>query len=192
MTSCEINGILRKSNTKFDNGVLYWLEVPRRSETGDTEKPAVDTLMVIVPEETLPEGCVHIVGHVEAAWLPGFGVPTFVVPHTVVPFEGPLDGLSRTTITGSIKEDPVMRTTHQKKTLSTVLVITDEGTIPVLLWGKNAEKAQNEFQAGDIVDVVGRLKSRIYRPKNGIGPRTAYELSAKTFEPAGRGAVHTV
>lgn len=180
MTACEINGVLKKADKKVENGVLYFLEVPRLSGT-------IDTLMVITPDDDLPEGEVHIKGHVEAAWMPKLGVPTFIVPHTVTP--GPSDGVSKTVITGAIKEDPVVRAARDKKTLSTILVTTDEGTIPVLLWGRNASRAESDFQAGDMVAVEGRLQSREYSTRAG-GRRTAYELSAKTFGPAGeRGAL---
>lgn len=171
MNNCKVHGVLRKGDKKYIPGYLYWLDVTRKSGT-------VDTIMVISPDGNLTEGSVHIDGHVRSEYIKDFGVPTFIVPDNIE--EGEADGISETTVTGRIKAKPVCRNTKRDTPVSTILLITDDGTIPVLLWNGNAKMAASVYDAGDLVTASGRMQSREYPDKKG-NIRIAYELSAKNI-----------
>lgn len=175
MNDSVISGILKKGDKDYPQGCLYMLDVPRRSGT-------VDSLMVLSHTPDLMEGPVTITGHVKAEYIHKIGVPVYIVPEKIEPAEE--TGPSKTTVTGRLKEDPVCRKTKQGKAVSTILLVTNDGTVPVLLWGKRAETAPEKFKAGDMLTASGRLQSRDYPDKKG-GARTTYELSATSVELSG-------
>lgn len=168
MNDSVITGILKKGDMEYPQGCLYILEVPRKS--GD-----MDSLMVFSRTPGLMEGPVKITGHVKSEYIHKIGVPVYIVPEKIEPAEE--TGMSRTTVTGRLKEDPVCRHTKKGKSVSTILLVTNDGTVPVLLWGKNAEEVSEKYKGGDMLTASGRLRSREYPDKKGQ-TRTTYELSA--------------
>lgn len=179
MNKIEVSGNLKKGDRKYASGYFYQLDVARRSGT-------VDTLMVLSTDDRLMEGDVFITGHVRSEYIHGLGVPVFIVPEKVEAMQDGTDGFSETVITGTLKADPACHNTRTSKVISTVLVITDEGTVPVLLWGGTAKKAAETYKAGDRIQVAGRLQSRNYPDRKG-NEHTTYELSANRIEPAPEG-----
>lgn len=175
MNDSVISGTLKKGGTDYRQGYLYILEVPRKSG-------AVDSLMVISKTPGLMEGPVKITGHVRSEYIHKIGVPVYIVPEKIESVEDL--GESRTTVTGRLKEDPVCRHTKKGKSVSTILLVTNDGTVPVLLWGKDAEEVSEKYKGGDMLTASGRLRSREYPDKKGQ-TRTAYELSASKVKLSG-------
>lgn len=172
MNRIEISGMLRKDGQEYVVGHLYWLDVARKSGT-------VDTLMVFSSDD-LVDGNVHITGHIQAQYVRGMtGLPVFIVPDLVEYCA--IDNLSCATVTGKLRTDPVSRKTKDLKSIATVVLNTEYGPVPVLLWGSNAKKAENVYHAGDTIKVEGRLQSRQYTDKKS-NVRTTYELSSGMME----------
>lgn len=172
MTEITISGNLRRGEGEYDSGKVYWLDVARKSGT-------VDTLMVLSPKEDLITGDVHIKGQIKAEFIKGMGVPTFIVPESVE--AGEADGVSEAVIEGTLKNVPKCRSTSKAKIITTIIIKTDEGHIPVILWGSVAKRAERSFQAGIRLKVMGRIQSREYPDRKG-NKRTAYEVSATKVE----------
>ena len=187
MNEIKICGNLRKEDKKYEDGHLYLLEVKRKSGF-------LDKLMVLSPDDTLTCGSVCITGHIKSDYIEGLGVPVFIIPDMVEsvgkddrelkPENG--DYFSRTTITGKLKTAPVCRKIKDGF-ISTVLVVTEDGTVPVLLWNDTAKAAAEKYKAKDEVKVSGRLQSRDYPDKNGVW-HTTYELSARKFNAVKHGS----
>lgn len=173
MNQIKVNGNLRKGDGQYELGHVYWLDVARKSDT-------VDTLMVISPEDNLIEGNVCVKGHMKAAWIKDMGVPVFIVPESVEAAEN--DGTSEAIVTGTVKRDLVLRKTHGGRQIVTLLLVTDEGQIPVLLWNGTAKNAVSRYKAGDKVRIKGRLQSRTYKSRK-TNDKTTYELSAGRIDP---------
>lgn len=169
MNNIEVIGTLRDGEKEYKQGHLYLLDAPRKSDT-------IDTLMVFANEE-LPVGPVKVTGKLQSGYIHKVGVPTYILPETIEALES-VDALSDASITGTLKKDPVCRQTKKNKNICTILVVTDDGTVPVLLWGDVAKEAPEKYRAGDRLNVRGRLQSREY-PGKDEGKRTAWELSAR-------------
>lgn len=177
MNKITVGGILRHGEKKYAPGYEYHLDVTRKSGT-------VDSLLVLSPDENLPEGGVTITGKLRSEYIHGVGVPAFIVPDIVEPAdEEKYNGLSEAVVTGTIKSDPKCRATYSAKSITSILLRTEEGMIPVLLWGGNAKKAEKDFKAGDRITVTGRMQSREYPDKNKVRHIT-YELSGSKAEMA--------
>lgn len=172
MNKISINGVLTKKDAVYNQNQAYSLSVERKSGT-------VDTLLVLSPDAGLLEGPVHIEGKLHAEYIHGIGVPAAIIPDTVVP--GEADGSSEAEITGILKEKPKCRTTKSGLGVASIRIVTEEGTIPVLLWGGNAANAEKLFDAGDLVGAAGRLQSREYPDRQKV-VHTTYELSARGLE----------
>lgn len=183
MNQIKISGVLKKGDRKYPQGQLYWLDVTRRSGT-------VDTLMVLSADEDLEEGEVTISGVLKSDFIYSVGVPAFIMPEIVEP--GSEEGVSEAVVTGRLKKDLEVRVTGKHKDanpkkkpmdLCNVLVVTEDGQIPVLLWEGLARSAAKKFKAGDEVKVTGRLQSRSFMDRK-REHHTTYELSAFAIEPA--------
>lgn len=170
MNKIEAIGTLRDGGKEYKQGRLYLLDVPRRSDT-------VDTLMVFADEE-LPLGPMKVTGTLQSGYIHKLGVPTYIQPETVEVLTEAGEVLSDASVEGRLKKDPVCRKTKKGKSMCTILVVTDDGTVPVLLWGTAAEEAPGKYRAGDRLLIKGRLQSREYPAKDG-SVRTAWELSAR-------------
>lgn len=173
MNKIEVYGNLTKTDKKYVPGYVYELAIRRKSGT-------IDTIMVISPESGLMEGSVHITGHVRSEYIHGVGVPVFIVPE-MIEAGTEESGFSETVVTGTLKDVPKCRSTKSGKAVATILVITEEGTIPTLLWGGNATSTAETYKAGDRIRVTGRMQSREYPDKKG-NIHTTYELSASRIE----------
>lgn len=168
MNKIETIGTLKDGEKDYKPGHMYLLDAPRKSGT-------IDTLMVFADEE-LPAGPVKVTGTVRAEYIHGIGVPVYVVPEVIETLDG-VEAFSTVSVTGMLKKDPVCRRTKKDKNICTILLVTDDGTMPVLLWGDMAKEAPEKYKAGMRLSVKGRLQSREYPDRNG-GRRTAWELSA--------------
>lgn len=185
MNTIVIEGDLAKddgrSGMKLDK--LYWLSSERKSGT-------MDRLMVFA-DGVVPDGRVRIRGKVKSAYLRGAGVPTFIEAESVEPIEGSGTCISEAVVDGTVRSDPVCRKIEARggdgsgrgagRHICTLLLQTDGGTVPAVLWGKDAEDAPARFRPGDMVRVSGRLQSRRYHTKEG-GQKTAYSLSVYGIE----------
>lgn len=186
MNRIRVSGNLTNCNEKHVLGYRYSLEVVRRPGA-KRGQPAKDTLMVLSRDPDLLEGDVLITGSLEAVYMKGFGVPVFIVPESVeAAGSGTMkdkrgQDLSESVITGTVKEKPACRKTRTGKPIANVRVMTDKGPVPVVLWDKKAEEAPGIYDAGDVVQVRGRLQSREYPLKKG-GKRTTYEVSSSRVE----------
>lgn len=169
MNKIEAIGTLKKGDKEYKQGQLYLLDVARKSDT-------IDTLMVFADAE-LPEGLVKVTGKLQSGYIHKIGVPTYILPDTIETLDA-ANVLSDAHITGKLKKDPVCRQTKKNKNICTILVVTDDGTIPVLLWGDTAKEAPEKYHTGDMLDIRGRLQSREYPDKND-NKHTAWELSAR-------------
>lgn len=175
MNTITISGILKRGDRKYAQGHEYHLDVSRKSGT-------IDSLLVLHSDENLPEGLVTITGKLRAEYIHGLGVPAYIAPDTIeVLEEQELAGQSEAIVTGVLKSDPKCRNTHTSKVIASVLLRTEEGMIPAILWGGNARKAEDNLKAGDTITVIGRLQSREYPDKKGV-KHTTYELSASKVE----------
>ncbi len=178
MNEITCNGILRRDmhRRKYAPGYVYWLDVKRKSG-------AVDVLMVLSPDDCLTEGFVTLTGHMRAEWIPKVGVPVFIVPDTITEdwntaCRGHLGG----TLTGRLKGKFTYRDTKTTKISGIAYgkLATDEGMIPVLLWGDTAKRAAKRYKPGDRVKVSGWLQSRKYTDKEGRICDT-YEFSGRNI-----------
>ena len=174
MNKIEVVGTLKDGGKNYKQGHLYLLDVPRKSGV-------IDTLMVFPKDGVqLSEGPIRIVGRIQSQYIKTIGVPVYIIPEDVEPRDV-VEVSSDATATGTLKEDPVCRKTKTDKNICTLLLITDDGTVPVLLWGDLAKEAPNKFKAGDRLTARGRLQSREYPDKNG-GKRQTWELSARKIK----------
>lgn len=170
MNKIEVIGTMKDGEKDYKPGHLYLMEAPRKSGN-------IDTLMVLSKEKLLiPEGTVKLTGHMVADYIAGIGVPVYIVPESIV--QVPSEVYSEGTATGTLKADPVCRKTKKEKSICTIIIITEDGPVPTLLWGDNASEAPGKYKAGDTLTVTGRLQSREFPGKKG-GTRTTYELSAR-------------
>lgn len=178
MNKIVVNGILKRDGKEYAAGHAYRLDVARKSGT-------VDSLLVLHPDNTLPEGPVAITGKLKSEYIHGLGVPAYIAPDTVTAVtENEAAGVSEASVTGTLKAVPKCRkcrNTHNAKVIASILLKTEDGTIPVILWGNSAKKAEDKFRAGDTVTVTGRMQSREYSDKKG-GRHTTYELSSYRVE----------
>lgn len=172
MNRCRINGVLTKTDETFGPRHIYHIEVLRSSQ--DT-----DSLLVISERDDLPEGKVTIEGHVCSDYFRKKGVFVYIVPDDVWESDEPV---SETTAEGVIKNDVVPRLTKKGRDICTLVLITDDGHIPVILWGRSAKKAAEKFRKGDTVTATGRLQRRDYPLRNG-GMKTTYEISVGKNDP---------
>lgn len=93
-------------------------------------------------------------------------------------------------LTGTLERAPIFRSTPKGKRITDMLVRIPskfESTfyclVPVIAWNKTAEAAA-ELEAGDTVEISGRLQSREYTKRYEDGreeQRTATEISAYHF-----------
>lgn len=179
MNKIMVNGILVKGDTvrqcdlRYNGKQVYTLTVTRKSDR-------VDHLLVLSPDENLPEGPVCIKGNLHAEYIHYLNsVPVVIFPDLVKPDRS--NGYSETELTGIVKAKPKARMTKSGLAITSVLLNTEDGPVPILLWGKNATDAEEMLEAGDVIKVMGRLQSREY-PDKKKNNRTTYELSARKFE----------
>lgn len=187
MNRIRISGTIARDDGTFgkESENLYWLDVRRRSGT-------VDRLMVFADGE-VPEGEVTVEGMVKATYRKGLGVPTFIEAADVAPAREGEQGTNDAVVIGVLREDPVCREKERRgdsspdrpgpRYLSSIVLKTANGPVPVVLWGSMAKKAAEQLHAGDRLTVTGRMQSRRYRTKDGR-KRIAYELSASSLKKA--------
>lgn len=176
MNEITVSGTLKKDGSKYKPGCLYWLDVMRKSGV-------IDKIMVFSRDENLMEGDVLITGCVKAEYIQGLGVPVFIVPDSIEPMQDDKNRISEVTVLGILKADPVLRTIKSGKYISTIILMTAEGPVPILLWNGNAKIASETYKAGDMLKVTGRLQSREYSDRKGK-KHTTYELSAHKIKLA--------
>lgn len=186
MSEIKIKGTLKAGDKKYGPGHEYLLEVARKSGN-------IDTLLVLIKpdgDEQIPTGPVSITGSLKAEYIHGLGVPAYIAPEHIDAISeeelkaGPV---SEAVVTGRIKSDIKCRKTRGDKIIASMLLKTEDGMIPVILWGGNAKKAEANFKAGMSVTITGRMQSREYPNPKGEGMRTTYELSAVRMEAAKEG-----
>ena len=186
----------RKSGTMdrlmvFVDGIVPDGRVRIRGKVKSAWKSGTMDRLMVLADGIVPDGRVRIRGKVKSAYLRGAGVPTFIEAESVEPIEGSGTCVSEAVVDGMVRSDPVCRKIEARggdgsghgagKHICTLLLQTDGGTVPAVLWGKDAESAPGRFRPGDMVRVSGRLQSRRYHTKEG-GQKTAYSLSVYRIE----------
>lgn len=172
MNRCKINGMLAKTGDTFGPRHIYSLEVPRMGD-------GLDTLMVISKDGDLPEGRVTVEGTVRAEYFRRKGVLVYIEPETVTFSD---EAVSVTTVSGTLKNDPMPHKTKKGRDMCNLVLITDGGPVPVIVWGRTAKNAPHDFRSGDILTAEGRFQSREYPTKNGER-KTTYEISVGRGNP---------
>lgn len=91
---------------------------------------------------------------------------------------------------GYVCKQPVYRVTPFNREIADILLANNYGFsktnyLPLILWGKNAEFANNSLKQGDKISVIGRIQSREYYkvlPNGKQETRVAYEVSCNSIE----------
>lgn len=91
---------------------------------------------------------------------------------------------------GYVCKQPVYRVTPLNREIADILLANNYGFgktnyLPLILWGKNAEFANNSLKQGDKISVIGRIQSREYHkvlPDGKQETRVAYEVSCNSIE----------
>lgn len=89
---------------------------------------------------------------------------------------------------GNLTRQPIYRSTPLGREIADLFVAVERGFgksdyLPVIAWGRNARRCSG-WQAGDKVEVLGRLQSRVYQkmlPDGSTAERTAFEVSATSI-----------
>lgn len=172
MNKCRIAGILTKTDTTFGSRWIYTFDVPRDQE-------GIDNLFVLSEDGRLPTGHVMIEGSIRAEYFRGKGMVIYIDPVDVQRSD---ETLSVTTVEGTIKNEVVPRVTKRNKDVCTLVLNTENGPIPVIIWGKSAKAAAGKYKTGDRVVAEGRLQSREYPLRTGER-KVTYEISVGKNNP---------
>ena len=173
----------------------FYLEVPRLSG-------AVDTLPVIAEEgillgTDLSDGeMLTVAGQVRSHNIRSDGkrhLLIFVYANAIICEDG--HPINDVVLEGSICREPTYRQTPLGREICDVMLAIPRAFrradyLPCILWGRTAQEV-SRFHTRDILQIRGRLQSRIYTKitETGSEERTAYEISALTAEvkDAGQG-----
>lgn len=172
MNRCRISGILKPTDDTFGTKHIYRLDIERAPDDKDS-------LIIMDEHGNLPEGSVTIEGTIRAEYFRKKGMLIYVDPDSIDLFGS---GPSYTTVEGTVKNEVMLRKTKKGRDVCTLLLNTDSGPIPVILWGRSARNAPDMFKTGDRVHAQGRLQSRRY-PIKGGGEGTTYEVSVGRDDP---------
>ena len=166
----------------------FYLEVPRLSG-------AVDVLPVVAEEQVLmqldPSGgeMLTVTGQVRSHNQRSDGVRhllIFVFASSVVAEDG--EPINEVILEGPLCREPTYRLTPLGRQICDAMLAVPRAFhradyLPCILWGKIAQMV-SECHTRDVINIHGRLQSRIYTKltENGPQERTAYEISALTAE----------
>ena len=166
----------------------FYLEVPRLSG-------AVDVLPVVAEEQALmqldPSGgqMLTVTGQVRSHNQRTDGVRhllIFVFASKVVAEDG--EPINEVVLEGPLCREPTYRLTPLGRQICDAMLAVPRAFhradyLPCILWGKIAQMV-SECHTRDVINIHGRLQSRIYTKLTESGPqeRTAYEISALTAE----------
>ncbi len=168
----------------------FTLEVPRLSG-------AVDLLPVVAPKHILdaidPTGgaMLYVSGQIRSHNVrdeKGRHLMIFVFASQVEAQDGPPENTA--TLEGPLCREPTFRRTPLGREICDVMLSVPRAFhrsdyLPCILWGKIAQQI-SLCHTGDIIQVEGRLQSRVYTKltEDGAIQRTAYEISALTAQEA--------
>lgn len=174
-----------------NHGKRFWkfhIEVPRLSG-------AVDILPVIVDEQVLgqldPTGgqMMTVTGQIRSHNQRTDGVRRliiFVFATSVIAEDG--EPLNQVILEGPLCREPTFRMTPLGREICDAMLAVPRAFhradyLPCILWGKIAKEI-SQCHTSDVINISGRLQSRIYTKQTEDGPqeRTAYEISALTAE----------
>ena len=166
----------------------FYMEVPRLSG-------AVDVLPVVVDEQVLgqldPSGgqMLTVTGQIRSHNQRTDGVRRliiFVFATSVVAEDG--EPLNQVILEGPLCREPTFRMTPLGREICDAMLAVPRAFhradyLPCILWGKIAKEI-SQCHTSDVININGRLQSRIYTKQTEEGPqeRTAYEISALTAE----------
>jgi len=166
----------------------FYMEVPRLSG-------AVDVLPVVVDEQVLgqldPSGgqMLTVTGQIRSHNQRTDGVRRliiFVFATSVIAEDG--EPLNQVILEGPLCREPTFRMTPLGREICDAMLAVPRAFhradyLPCILWGKIAKEI-SQCHTSDVININGRLQSRIYTKQTEEGPqeRTAYEISALTAE----------
>ena len=94
-------------------------------------------------------------------------------------------GLNKVQIIGRLGKDPDVRTTSTGKLVGTFDVATSEKEVTewhrIIVWEKLAELARDYLKKGAQIYIEGKLKTRIYKDKDGTDKRVT-EITAGNIQ----------
>lgn len=166
----------------------FILEVPRLSGTADL-------LPVIAPEEVLREldpaggAMLTVCGQIRSHNVRTDGqrhLLIFVFAASVAAEDG--EPVNDCVLEGSVCRAPTYRRTPLGREICDVMLAVPRAFrradyLPCILWGRMAQTG-SLCRTGDMIQVCGRLQSRIYTKltEHGAEERTAYEISVLTAQ----------
>lgn len=166
----------------------FFLEVPRLSG-------AVDILPVVASEQVLNRmdlsggEMLTVVGQIRSHNSRTDGVRhllIFVFAQSILCEDG--EPINDVLLQGPLCKEPTYRRTPLGREICDVMLAVGRGFkradyLPCILWGRIAQEI-SQCHTRDIIQISGRLQSRIYTKVTEEGPqeRTAYEISALTAE----------
>ena len=170
------------------NFYRFTLEVPRLSGTVD--------LLPIVAEESILNTLdlsggemLTVTGQIRSHNVRDGGnrhLLIFVFAQSILCEDG--EPINECTVQGPLCREPTYRRTPLGREICDVMLAVPRAFkradyLPCILWGRTAVEA-SACHTRDIIQISGRLQSRIYNKMTETGPqeRTAYEISALTAE----------
>jgi single-stranded DNA-binding protein len=166
----------------------FHLEVPRLSG-------AVDILPVVASEYVLNQmdlsggDMLTVTGQIRSHNIRSDGVRhllIFVFAQNIICEDG--EPMNDVLLKGPLCKEPNYRRTPLGREICDVMLAVGRGFkradyLPCILWGRVAQEI-SQCHTRDIIQINGRLQSRIYTKITDDGPqeRTAYEISALTAE----------
>lgn len=166
----------------------FFLEVPRLSG-------AIDILPVVASERLLNKidlsggEMLTVIGQIRSHNSRTDGVRhllIFVFAQSILCEDG--DPINDVLLQGPLCKEPTYRRTPLGREICDVMLAVSRGFkradyLPCILWGRIAQEI-SQCHTRDIIQISGRLQSRIYTKMTEDGPqeRTAYEISALTAE----------
>lgn len=166
----------------------FHLEVPRLSG-------AVDILPVVASEYVLNQmdlsggDMLTVTGQIRSHNIRSDGIRhllIFVFAQNIICEDG--EPMNDVLLKGPLCKEPNYRRTPLGREICDVMLAVGRGFkradyLPCILWGRVAQEI-SQCHTRDIIQINGRLQSRIYTKITDDGPqeRTAYEISALTAE----------
>src|SRR5438067_1484831 len=123
---------------------------------------------------------------------------TFCIPHVIFTDSGSVHmSVNKVILVGRLGRDPETRYTSGGQAVANFSVATDETYKDksgerqkrtewhkIVVWGKQAEIAQEYLQEGSLIFIEGRIQSREWQDKEGQ-KRTSFEIVASNFRMLG-------
>lgn len=166
----------------------FFLEVPRLSGALDT-LPVVAQSHIVERIDPTAGSMLTVTGQIRSHNMRADGARRlliFVFASDIVAEDG--EALNEVFLQGPLCREPTYRKTPLGRQICDVMLAVPRAFhradyLPCILWGRIAQEI-SQCRTSDIVQVQGRLQSRIYTKltEDGAQERTAYEISALTAQ----------